>query len=91
MASVVVRHLSEPTYRLLKARARKHGRSIEAEIRIILDQAVAREPHRGLGSLLTSIRQETGGVDLDVRRDCAVSEPLDLLSMRTRPLDAERA
>nr|WP_300340943.1 Arc family DNA-binding protein [Actinomyces sp.] len=78
MASVVVRHLSEPTYRALKARAHEHGRSMEAEIRAILDEAVEDQSRRGLGTLLSSIRQESGGAYLDITRDRSVYEPLDL-------------
>ncbi|WP_231367410.1 MULTISPECIES: Arc family DNA-binding protein [unclassified Schaalia] len=73
-----MRNLSESTHRALKARAHEHGRSMEAEIRTILNETVAREPHRGLGALLTSIRQEAGGFDVDVTRDSSIYEPVDL-------------
>ncbi|ETJ07434.1 MAG: Plasmid stability protein StbC [Actinomyces urogenitalis DORA_12] len=78
MASVIVRNLTDETHRALKARAHEHGRSMEAEIRAILDEAIEDQPRRGLGTLLSSIRQESGGVDLDITRDRSVYEPLDL-------------
>ncbi|QOR69339.1 Arc family DNA-binding protein [Ruania alkalisoli] len=41
MATVTVRNLPEHTRRALKARAAQHDRSMEAEIRAILEDAVA--------------------------------------------------
>ena len=40
MTAVTVRNLSPGTHRALKLRAATHGRSTEAEIRAILDEAV---------------------------------------------------
>lgn len=67
MSSVTVRNLPEATHRALKLRAARHGRSTEAEIRHILEAAVA--PKVGLGSALAAIGQSLGGVELEVRRD----------------------
>ena len=53
MSSVTVRNLPEATHRALKLRAAQHGRSTEAEIRLILENAVA--PKVGLGSALVAI------------------------------------
>jgi len=39
MAQVVVREIDEDTFAALKSRARRHGRSLEAEIRTVLDDA----------------------------------------------------
>ena len=44
MAQLLVRGLSEETVRLLRERAQAHGRSVEAEHRAILEQAVASPP-----------------------------------------------
>lgn len=69
MPSITVRNLSEETHRALKARAAAAGRSTEAEVRLILDQAT-QPPHRvRLGSLLSGIGREVGGVHLDVERE----------------------
>jgi plasmid stability protein len=69
MPAVTIRNLPEETHRALKVRAAQHGRSTEAEIREIIENAV-RPPERvKLGSLLAAIGQEFGGVELDIARD----------------------
>jgi plasmid stability protein len=73
MSSVTVRNLPEATHRALKLRAAQHGRSTEAEIRLILENAVA--PKIGLGSALVAIGQQLGGIDLDFPRDKRPVEP----------------
>lgn len=67
MSSVTVRNLPDATHRALKLRAAQHGRSTEAEIRYILDDAVA--PKVGLGSALAEIGRNLGGLDLKLKRD----------------------
>ncbi|ACF29573.1 antitoxin [Neisseria gonorrhoeae NYC_2011_05_13] len=68
MASVVIRNLSEATHNAIKFRARAAGRSTEAEIRLILDNIAKAQQTVRLGSMLASIGQEIGGVELeDVR------------------------
>lgn len=47
MASLTIRNLSEDTRRALKARAASHNRSMEAEVRDILDSAVVPEVDLG--------------------------------------------
>ena len=76
MPAITVRNLSEETHRVLKARASAHGRSTEAEVRAILDEAASERPM--LGSLLASIGAEAGGFDLVVERDHTPHEPPDL-------------
>ncbi|ENS9046379.1 type II toxin-antitoxin system antitoxin FitA [Neisseria gonorrhoeae] len=68
MASVVIRNLSEATHNAIKFRARAAWRSTEAEIRLILDNIAKAQQTVRLGSMLASIGQEIGGVELeDVR------------------------
>jgi plasmid stability protein len=67
MPSVTVRNLPDATHRALKLRAAQQGRSTEAEIRFILDAAVA--PKVGLGASLAAIGQGLGGVTLHTPRD----------------------
>ena len=55
MSSVTVRNLPEETHRALRVRAAMHGLSTEAEIRVILENAVRPESRVKLGSLLASI------------------------------------
>ena len=75
MASLNVRNLSEQTHRALRIRAAQHGRSVEAEIRAILDETVSPKERIGLGSILTAIGRDFAGVDLDIERDKRPAEP----------------
>ena len=63
MASITVRDLDERTTRLLRIRAARHGRSIEAEARAIVVAEV--EPDNILMRLHERFA-ELGGVDLDI-------------------------
>ena len=78
MASISVRNLPDETYRALKLRAATAGRSTEAEIRLILNQAVQQKQPVKLGSLLTQIGRETGGVDLDNMRETSTDSEVSL-------------
>jgi len=60
MAAIVVRGLEESVKSALVARARKHGRSMEAEVREILTQAASRP---NIGMALMHAAREAGGVD----------------------------
>lgn len=78
MAAITVRNLSEETHRALKARAAAKNRSTEAEVRAILDAAVAPPGRVKIGSLLADIGDGAGGVELSVAREKTGREPLDL-------------
>lgn len=78
MPAITIRNLSEETHRALKARAAAHNRSTEAEVRSILDAAVAPANRIKVGSLLASIGRDAGGVDLAVTRAKTSREPIDL-------------
>ena len=75
MSSVTVRNIPEATHRALKARASQHGRSTEAEIRSILENAV--RPARGMGAALAAIGQSLGGITLDLPRDPRQIQPAE--------------
>ncbi len=75
MAAITVRNLSDATHRALKSRARKHGRSTEAEVRAILDAAVTQDQVK-FGTLLREIFQENP-IDLVIERDRTITEPID--------------
>jgi len=75
MAVVTVRNLPEETHRALKLRAAQHGRSTEAEIREILEEAVRPSTRVKLGSALAAFGQRFGGLDLDWKRDQTPTEP----------------
>jgi plasmid stability protein len=69
MPAVTIRNLPEATHRALKVRAARHGRSTEAEIRDIIENAVRPQERIRLGSELAAIGREFGGVDLNIERD----------------------
>ncbi|MBN9550701.1 MAG: Arc family DNA-binding protein [Alphaproteobacteria bacterium] len=66
MAAVTIRNLPEETHRALRVRAALNGRSTEAEIRAILQDAVRPEGRVKIGSLLASIAGRAGVNDEDV-------------------------
>jgi len=64
VAQLLVRNLDEDVKLKLKQRARKHGRSTEEEVRVILSNAVSGEgePELGLGSRIAG---RFAGIGLD--------------------------
>lgn len=75
MSVVTVRNLPEETHRALKLRAAQHGRSTEAEIRAILENAVRPATRVQIGTALATFGQQAGGLDLDIRRAPEPTEP----------------
>jgi plasmid stability protein len=76
MPAVTVRNLSAETHRRLKQRAAKKGNSTEAEIRLILDEAVRpKKEEVGLGTRLQEIGRKYGGWDLEIKRDQTPIDP----------------
>lgn len=69
MAAVTVRNLSDEIHRALRLRAARHGRSTEAEIRVILEEAVRPAARMKIGSALAEFGQRFSGPDLEVTRD----------------------
>jgi len=67
MAALSIRDLDDEVKERLRRRAAGNGRSMEAEVRVILAEAV-REPERpnDLLSALFERFQELGGVELDI-------------------------
>ena len=74
MAALNIRNLDETVKRRLQVRAAQHGRSMEAEVRAILAEAV-REPadDAGLFTALLDRFGTLGGVELELpdRRETA--------------------
>jgi plasmid stability protein len=58
MPSVTVRNVPDEVHRAIRVRAAQHGRSIEAEMRDILESAVRPQGRIKLGSLLAEIGRE---------------------------------
>jgi Plasmid stability protein len=75
MPAVTIRNISEETHQALKARAASHGRSTEAEIRAILEDAVHDAEGPGLGTALRQLGERFGGLELDIRRDPTPIKP----------------
>ena len=75
MAVVTVRNLPQATHRALKLRAAQHGRSTEAEIREILEEAVRPKTRVKIGSELAAFGQRFRDLNLNVIRDQAPTEP----------------
>jgi len=74
VAAVSIRDLDDGVRDRLRVRAAQHGRSMEAEIRAILTEAVREVDERpGLVDILVDTFGALGGVDLDIppRRDPA--------------------
>jgi len=76
MASITVRNVPDEVHRALRVLAALHGRSAEAEIRLILEHAVQPEGRIRLGSLLSEIGHEVGGADLTIGRDNTPAKPM---------------
>jgi len=55
VAMLTVRNLSEEVHRALRVRAARHGQSMEAEVRKILESAVNPKGRMKLGSLLADM------------------------------------
>ena len=69
MPSLTVRNLPDETHRALRVRAARHGRSAEAEVRAILEEAVRPAKRLKIGSELHRIAREIGSMDdLDISR-----------------------
>ena len=55
MATLTVRNITDEVHRALRVRAARHGHSMEAEVRGILESAVSPERRVKLGSLLADM------------------------------------
>ena len=77
MASITIRNLDNDVKSRLRVRAARHGRSMEEEVRLILAQAVDREPvpEKGLGTALHELFKPFGGIELDLPPREAMREP----------------
>jgi plasmid stability protein len=60
MGQVLIRNVEDSVIERLKARAARHGRSLEAELRLVLEQAAAVD-HTKLFETADRIRKELEG------------------------------
>ncbi|MCK0506014.1 plasmid stabilization protein [Aromatoleum anaerobium] len=58
MAMLTVRNIPEAVHRALRMRAARHGHSMEAEVREILESAVSPQGRVKLGSLLADMGRQ---------------------------------
>lgn len=68
LAALSIRNLDDDIHQRLRIRAAEHGRSMEAEARAILAEAVRPDGPKS-GNLFTELYerfQELGGVELDI-------------------------
>ena len=77
MGTLTIRQLEEQTHARLRGRAAKHGRSVEAEVRAILDAAVGR-PEENILLNLHAKMSEVGGVDLPPMERTDLPREVDL-------------
>ena len=66
MATVTVRNLPDEVHRALRVRAATHGRSIEAEIRDIVEATVRPPARLCMGTALAELGRRVGLTDKDV-------------------------
>jgi antitoxin FitA len=78
LTAISIRNLDPDVKARLRVRAAEHGRSMEAEIRAILVDAVATQRPVGLFDAIRAASLEHGGVELDLRRHKRRQRPVDL-------------
>jgi plasmid stability protein len=66
MAVLTIRGLDDEVRHKLRLRAAEHGRSMEAEARAILTEAVTSPVERTLVDVLLQMRQALGGLELEI-------------------------
>ena len=72
--SINVRNLFDKTREALRIQAARHGRSVEAKVGVILDDAFSHRETIGLGSMLAAIGRDFGNVDLTIAWHTAEAE-----------------
>lgn len=77
MSTLTIRQLDERTHARLRGRAAKHGRSVEAEVRAILEAAV-NVPEKNFLLSLHAVMAPVGGLDLEVPTRTDPPRPVDL-------------
>jgi plasmid stability protein len=75
MPAVTVRNLPANVHRALKLRAARNARSTEAEIRVILEDAVSPRTRIKIGSELAAFGRCHDGIELNYKRDLRPIHP----------------
>lgn len=97
MARLTVREIDDNTKDRLEARATRHGRSLEAEARAILEEAAsnealpaARNDERGFGDLMHERFKDVGLTEDELRRfNIGIVEINSMSAMRLPDFEAE--
>lgn len=81
MGMMTVRNIPDEVHNALKARAKRHNRSTEAEVRAILDEVTRPERNIKLGDALSALSQKIGltnddFAELEQGRDRTPAEPM---------------
>lgn len=76
MAQIIIRKLPDEVHRALKAQAREHGRSAEAEARAILAEALGAGGQAGAGDIIANIWSGAEFDGVETERDRRPHEPL---------------
>lgn len=77
MANLTIRKLDEGTHARLRERAARNARSVEAEVRAILDAAVQPTPSTLAGALM-AMAEYDDGTDLELPPRTRPTRPIDL-------------
>jgi len=78
MPVLTIRNVPEETKSRLRIRAAEHGRSMEAELRVILDSALCKPgPPENLGQAIQRRFARFGGVELELPERTPAREPPD--------------
>lgn len=78
MAAMTIRNIPDDVHRALKSRARRNGRSAEAEVRALLEESVRRDGDAGFGTWLVGLGPGLWDVDLDSPVVDDATRPVDL-------------
>jgi len=95
MAQLLVRRIADDVKERLKARAKRHSRSLEAEVRSILEEAAnatptpGKEPEKGFGKRMAELFKGIGLTEEERRRlDQSIEEARRSNPIRLAKFDA---
>ena len=78
MATLTIRNIDTTVKERLRVRAARHGQSMEAELRTILNEALARDDEQVAPNLAEAIRRRfapLGGVELEPHPPVPIGDP----------------
>ncbi|MBO6552705.1 MAG: Arc family DNA-binding protein [Roseitalea sp.] len=78
MAQIIIRQLPDEVHRALKAQARDHGRSAEAEARAILAKSLNGDERPKAGDMIADIWSGADLTGVDIKRNRTPHEPPNL-------------